>query len=159
MAESLPSKILSERNLWWSNCDKGNNSRRTVNIRKRDQRNENEVLKFSLAARSLNLSSKYVILSLKSGNKADYFLKCLFIYFGHAVPLLPHVGFPQLQRAGATLGCGAQPSHCSGVSCAAWALGAGFRSCSTWAQSCPMAQRNLPRSGIEPCPPHWQADS
>ena len=100
MAESLPSKILSERNLWWSNCDKGNNSRRTVNIRKRDQRNENEVLKFSLAARSLNLSSKYVILSLKSGNKADYFLKCLFIYFGCRVLVAAHVTFNALNVLG-----------------------------------------------------------
>ena len=44
--------------------------------------------------------------------------------------------FLYLQRAGATLSCSAQASHCGGFSsCRAWALGCvGFSSCDIWAQ-------------------------
>ena len=54
-----------------------------------------------------------------------FFFLNLFIYlfiFGCVGSLLLHVGFLQLRQAGATLGCGVQPSHCGGFSrCAAWA--------------------------------------
>ena len=43
--------------------------------------------------------------------------------------------FLQLQRVGATLGCGEQASHCGGFSCGAPALvHTGVSSCGTWAQ-------------------------
>ena len=66
----------------------------------------------------------------------------LFIYLGCIGSSLLHVGFPQLQRAGATLHCRAQASHCGGFCCCgAWALGArasvvvarGLSSCGSWA--------------------------
>ena len=44
------------------------------------------------------------------------FFKILFI-FGCVGSLLPHTGFLQLRRVGATLRCGAQASHCGGFSC------------------------------------------
>ena len=102
------------------------------------------------------ISFQLIKINEKNKNKIKY----LFLYFGCAGPLLLHVGFLQLQRAGVTLHRGMQPSQCSGFSwCGACALGAGFRSYSMWAQSCPVAHRNLPRSGIIPCTPRWQADS
>ena len=57
-----------------------------------------------------------------------------FIY-GCVGSLLLPVGFLQLQRAVATLRCGAWASHCGGFSF--WSTGsrhAGFSSCSKWAQ-------------------------
>lgn len=73
---------------------KENKSRRTVNIRKGDQRNEKEVVKFSIAVRSLNLCSKYVILSLKSGNKGDSFLKIfVYLFWLWRVLVVAHVTF------------------------------------------------------------------
>ena len=52
---------------------------------------------------------------------------CLFVYlfiFGCVGSSLLRAGFLQLRRAGATLRCGARPSHCSGFSYrGAWALG------------------------------------
>ena len=72
------------------------------------------------------------------------------------------VGFLQLQRAGATLCCGARASlHCGGFSCCgAWALGTqasvvaacGLRSCGTWAQLL-RGMWDLPGPGIEPMSP------
>ena len=65
-----------------------------------------------------------------------------FLIFGCVGSSLLRVGFLQLRRAGATLRCGAQASHCSGFSCCgAWALGArasvvvaqGLSSCGSWA--------------------------
>ena len=54
-----------------------------------------------------------------------YMDMCFFFFFGCVVSSLLHVGFLQLQRAGTTLRCGAQASHCGGFSCCgAWALGA-----------------------------------
>ena len=80
----------------------------------------------------------------------------LFFFFGCAGSSLLRAGFLYLQRAGATLCCGAWASHCSGFSCCrAQALGAqasvvaahrlcscgtralervGLSSCSAWAQ-------------------------
>ena len=55
-----------------------------------------------------------------------FFLNYLFIYssiFGCVGSSLLRVGFLQLWRAGATLRCGVQASHCGGLSCGAWALG------------------------------------
>ena len=44
--------------------------------------------------------------------------------FGCARSLLQHMGHLSLQRAGATLRCGAWASHCGSFSCGgAWALG------------------------------------
>ena len=67
----------------------------------------------------------------------------LFIFiFGCVGSSLLHAGFLYLQRAGATLCCGVQASHCGGFSCCgAWALGAwvsvaaarGLSSCGLWA--------------------------
>ena len=84
-----------------------------------------------------------------------YTLIYLFIYlfiYGRVGSLLLCTGFLQLWRAGATLCCGAQASHCSGFSCCtAWALGTwvGFSSCGT-RLSC---MWDLPGPGIEPVSP------
>ena len=70
------------------------------------------------------------------------YLFYLFI-FGCIGSSLLHTGFLQLQRAGATLCCGAWASHCGGFSCCgARALGIwasvvvahGISSCGTWDQ-------------------------
>ena len=54
-----------------------------------------------------------------------FFLLIYLFIFGSVGSSLLHAGFLQLQRAGATLHCGAWASHCSGFSCCgAWALGA-----------------------------------
>ena len=85
----------------------------------------------------------------------SHFLKFIFGCIGSS---LLCAGFLQLQRAGATLHCGAWPSHCGGFSCCrARAVGAqaslvavrglsscgaqavghtGFSSCSSWALEC-----------------------
>ena len=89
-------------------------------------------------------------------------------------------GLSQLWRAGATLGYGAQASHCGGFSpCRARALGARasvvvarrLSSCGMWALgaqasvvvahglSCSTACGIFPDQGSNPCPLHWQADS
>ena len=85
--------------------------------------------------------------------------KCMILvslFFGCVGSSLLHAGFLQLWRAGATLCCSAQSSHCGGFSCCgARALGvwasvvaacglsswgtwvlecSGFSSCGTWAQ-------------------------
>ena len=53
------------------------------------------------------------------------YLFYLFIIFGCVGSSLPRAGFLKLQRAGATLPCGARASHCGGFSCCgAQALGA-----------------------------------
>ena len=50
--------------------------------------------------------------------------KKIYFIFGCTRSLLLHVGFPWLQRAGASLHCGIQASHCGGFSCCgAQALG------------------------------------
>ena len=57
---------------------------------------------------------------------SGFFFFLIFILFLAALGLCCHAwAFPQLQRAGATLRCGAQASHCGGFSCCrARALGA-----------------------------------
>ena len=97
-----------------------------------------------------------------------------FFFFGCIGSLLLHSGFLQLQRAGATLRCGAQASHCSGFSCcgaralgmrasvvaglglsscSTWALEhQGFSSCGTWAQLL-CCMWDLPRPRVEPVSP------
>ena len=54
-----------------------------------------------------------------------FFIFNFFIfYFGCVGSSLLCAGFLQLRRVGATLCCGAQASHCGGLSsCGAWALG------------------------------------
>ena len=53
-----------------------------------------------------------------------FFFFNLCIYFGYATSLLLQAGYLQLQGVGTTLHCGAQVSHCGGLSCCrAWALG------------------------------------
>ena len=97
----------------------------------------------------------------------------LFIYlfiFGCVGSLVPCAGFLQLQRAGATLCCGAQVSHCGGFfCCGARALGAQasvavareLSSCGLWAlehrlSSCGARAQllcsmwDLPGPGLEP---------
>ena len=49
-----------------------------------------------------------------SGLHAYYVLG---VFFGCLGSLLLHTGFLQLRRAGATLRCGVQASHCGGFSC------------------------------------------
>ena len=90
-----------------------------------------------------------------------FFLLINLFIFGSVGSSLLHAGFLQLQRAGATLHCGAWASHCSGFSCCgAWALGAwasvavacGLSSCGSQAQLlCGMW--DLPRPGLEPVSP------
>ena len=69
----------------------------------------------------------------------------LIFIFGCIGSSLLHVGFLYLRRAGATLRCDAQASHCGGFSCCrAWALGArasvvaahGLSSCGSRALEC-----------------------
>ena len=64
----------------------------------------------------------FLLLSLLKA--VSFFLKFIFknkfIYlfiFGCVGSSLPHAGFLQLRRAGATLPCGARASHCGGFSC------------------------------------------
>ena len=53
-----------------------------------------------------------------------FFLKFIYFIFGCVGSLPLRTGFLQLWRAGATLRCSDQASHCSGFSCCgAWALG------------------------------------
>ena len=61
---------------------------------------------------------------------------------------------------GATLGCGAQASHCGGFSCCR------TRALGPWASvvvacglSCSMACGIFPDQGLNPCSLHWQVDS
>ena len=106
----------------------------------------------------------------------QYIFKFLIIYlfiFGCVGSSLLRTGFLQLWRAGATLRCGAQASHCGGFSCcAAQALGArasvvvahGLSSCGSWAlehslSSCGARAQllcgmwDLPGPGLEPVSP------
>ena len=90
------------------------------------------------------------------------FLKYLFIYlfliFGCVGSLLVRVGFLQLWRAGTTLRCDAQASHCGGFSCCGsralgvQALEHRLSSCGARAQLfCGMW--DLPRPGLKPVSP------
>ena len=91
----------------------------------------------------------------------------IYTFFGCFGSSLLHVGFLWLQRAGATLRCGARASYCSGFSCCrAWALGGDFSNCSTQASvvvahglSCSAACGIFLDQGSNPCPLHWQGDS
>ena len=100
---------------------------------------------------------------------------CLFVFiFGFVGSLLLRVGFLQLQRVGATLGCGAWASHCGGL---LWSMGsrhAGFSSCRAGSVavarelqsagsvvvahglSCSAACGIFLDQGSNPCPLHWQ---
>ena len=103
---------------------------------------------------TLRLSSE------RNCRKLVYFLIYLFI-FGCIGSLLLHVGFLQLQQAGATPSCGAWASHCGGFSCyGARALGVwasvvvvcGLSSCGAWAQLL-RSMWNLPGPGLKPLSP------
>ena len=67
-----------------------------------------------------------VILSAYTSYDGLFFLiNLFFIIFGCVGSSLLRMGFLQLQRAGATPRCGAQASHCGGLSrCGARAVGA-----------------------------------
>ena len=92
-------------------------------------------------------------------------LFCRVFFFGCVGSSLLHAGFLQLWRAGATLGCGAQASHCSGFSlrntgsrrmgfssCGSRALEHRLSSCGARAQLlCGMWY--LPEPGLEPVSP------
>ena len=92
------------------------------------------------------------------------FLKFIYLFvfiFGCVGSSLLRTGFLQLQRAGATLCCGAWAFCCSGFCCCrAWALGAwasvvvahGLSSCGLWGQLLCGTQA-LPGPGIEPVTP------
>ena len=93
--------------------------------------------------------------------------------FGCIGSSLLHAGLLQLRRAGATLRCGAQASHCGGLSCCrAWVPGAqasvvvahGLSSCGSWSlerrlSSCGSRAQllrgtwDLPGPGLEPVSP------
>ena len=69
-------------------------------------------------------------------------------------------GFLSLCWVGATLRCGAQASHCGGLSCCR------TRALGPWASvvvagglSCSMACGIFPDQGLNPCSLHWQVDS
>ena len=105
----------------------------------------------------------------------SFFLIYLFIHsfiFGCFGSSLLCAGFLQLRRAGATLHCHAQASHCSGFFCCkTWAPGArasvvvarGLQSTSSvvvdHGPSCSAACGILPDQGTNLCSLHWQADS
>ena len=81
------------------------------------------------------------------------FLKIILFIFSCAGSSLLHVGFLQLQPAGAPLRRGARASHCSGFSCCrARALECGLRSCGTGAQLL-HSTWDLPGPGIKPVSP------
>ena len=105
-----------------------------------------------------------------------YFYKFIYLIFNLILAALGlrccAQAFLQLQRAGATLCCGAWASHCSGFSCCgARALGVrasvvvsrGLQSAGSVAVahglSCSVACGIFPDQGSNPCPLHWQADS
>ena len=80
---------------------------------------------------------------------------CMYVFISGCVgPSLLPAGFLQLRRAGATLRCGVQASHCGGFSfCGARALGhAGISSCGPWAQLL-RAMWDLPGPGLKPVSP------
>ena len=84
----------------------------------------------------------------------------LFIYFWLLLGL--HCctwAFLWLRRAGATLRCSVQASHCSGFSCGARALGVQASVVVAHGLSCSAACGIFPDQGSNPCPLHWQADS
>ena len=87
-----------------------------------------------------------------------FFLRFIIVYyFGCDGPSLPHTGFLQLQRAGATLCCAACTSHRVGFSyCRAQALG-------TWASvvaahrlSCSVACEIFLGQGLNSCSLPWK---
>ena len=106
-------------------------------------------------------------------NLNSFFFLNLFIIFGCVGSSLLRVGFLQLWRAGATLCCGAQASHCGGFSCcrarapgaqASVVVARGLSSCGSWASehrlsSCGTQAQllcstwDLSRPGLEPMSP------
>ena len=89
------------------------------------------------------------------------YLVSLLVSFGCVGSSLLCAGFLQLQRAGATLCCGAWAPHCSGFSCCrAWSLGTRASvvvarrpsSCGTRAQLL-RGMWDLPRPGLVPMSP------
>ena len=73
---------------------------------------------------SLTIQTTYTILFYPKSVCAFFFFFNLCIYFGYATSLLLQAGYLQLQGVGTTLHCGAQVSHCGGLSCCrAQALG------------------------------------
>ena len=94
-------------------------------------KSEQKVYRYSLYySCNSSINVKLYIYIFFSFNKFIYlFISCV------GSPLLC-AGFLQLQRAGATLHCGARASHCGGLSLL-WTTGsrcAGFSSCGTQAQ-------------------------
>ena len=106
-----------------------------------------------LIATFQTLLSRFTCETLKQKSSFPVvFLNYLFT-FGCIGSSLLHVGFLQLRRAGATLGCGVRAPHCGGFSCCgARALERRLSSCGTWAQLfCGMW--DLPGPGLEPMSP------
>ena len=69
-------------------------------------------------------SHKLSIRAISSFFKNYLFILFCLLIFGCVGCSLLHAGFLQLRRAGSTLRCGAQASHCGGFSCCrTWALG------------------------------------
>ena len=117
---------------------------------------------------------KYILYSRKT--ITFYFILFYLFYlfiFGRVRSSLLHTGFLQLRRAGSTLRCGVQASHCGGFSfCGARALGVwasvvvacGLSSCGSRALECRLGSCgsraqflrgmwDLPRPGLEPVSP------
>ena len=89
-----------------------------------------------------------------------YFFFFNLFLFGCIGSLLLCAGFLQLRRAGATLPCGAQASHCGGFSCCgAWALGMRASVVVAHRLSCSLACEIFPDQGLNLCPLHWQVNS
>ena len=115
------------------------------------------------------------------------FFKIYLFIFGCIVSSQLHAGFLQLRRAGATLRCSAQASHCGGFSCCgAWALGVrasvvvahglqqllhmgsvvvarGLQSTGSvvvaHGLSCSVVCGIFLDQDLNPCPLHWKVDS
>ena len=91
---------------------------------------------------------------------------CVFIYgcsgslLLHKGSLLVRASFLWLRPEGATLHCGAQASHCGGLSCSrAPALGTRASVVEVGGLSCPLAYGIFPDQGLYPCPLRWQAEA
>ena len=86
--------------------------------------------------------------------------KKFFYFFGCVGSSLLRVAFLSLWRAGATLRCSVQASHCGGFSCCG-ARALGMRASVVVAHRliCSTACRIFLDQGSNLCPLHWQVDS
>ena len=127
-------------------------------------------LRSDIESSSINTQTQISISTTVEKLKDSYLFFFFFCCVGSSLLCM---GFLQLQRVGATLGCGARASHCGDFSCCqAWALGAwasvvvarGLRSCgsralghrlSGWGTPAQLLRGmwDLPGPGLEPISP------